>query len=176
MQAAGLRPLNLKGRETVAYAVGKVEQEIRSCGQHVELLTHGGGYLFRPFVLCPARQNLPVERQQCPLALADLGGKVLATVFHVRKQNVLLSDVAVVRRLQNTGKPRGGELVGHVAPALKVEHGRQAAASRRLLLGQRLSLARARFGRSSEKHYVHPPNVSKSSIPSSSLGRTPHGL
>ena len=112
MQAAGLRPLNLKGRETVAYAVGKVEQEIRSCGQHVELLTHGGGYLFRPFVLCPARQNLPVERQQCPLALADLGGKVLATVFHVGEKHVLLGNVAVVRRLQNGSKARGGKLVG----------------------------------------------------------------
>ena len=156
MQAAGLRPLYLKGGEAVAYAVRQIEQEIGRSRQHIKLLTHGGGYVFGPFIFGAARQNLPIKRQQGPLALADLGGKVLTAVFHVRKQNVLLSDVAVVRRLQNTCKPRGGELVGHVAPALKVEHGRQAAASRRLLLGQRLSLARARFGRSSENH-VHPP-------------------
>ena len=176
LKSAGVEAYALEARLLVAYAVGKVEQEIRSCGQHVELLTHGGGYLFRPFVLCPARQNLPVERQQCPLALADLGGKVLATVFHVGEKHVLLGNVAVVRRLQNGSKARGGKLVGHVAPPFKVEHGRQAAARFRLLRGKRLTLARARFGRSSEKHYVHPPNVSKPSIPSSSLGRTPHGL
>ena len=103
MQTAGLRPLNLKGRETVAYAVGKVEQEIRSCGQHVELLTHGGGYLFRPFVLCPARQNLPVQRQERPLALADFRRQMLTTVFHIREKHVLLGNVAVVGGLQNGG-------------------------------------------------------------------------
>ena len=103
MQAAGLRPLNLKGRETVAYAVGKVEQEIRSCGQHVELLAHGGGHAFRLFVLCPARKDFPIQRQQGPLALADFRRQMLTTVFHIREKHVLLGNVAVVGGLQNGG-------------------------------------------------------------------------
>ena len=156
MQAAGLRPLYLKGGEAVAYAVRQIEQKIGRSRQHIKLLTHGGGYVFGPFIFGAARQNLPIKRQQGPLALADLGGKVLATVFHIRKKDVLLGNVAVVRRLQNGSKARGGELVGHVAPPFKVEHGRQAAARLRLLRGKSLTAAWARFCRSSENH-VHPP-------------------
>ncbi len=156
MKPAGLRPLNLKGRETVAYAVRQIQQQIRRGGQHVELLAHGGGYVFRPLVFGAPRQNLPVQRQKRPLALADFSRKVLTTVFHVRKKDVLLGNVAVVRRLQNSGQTGRRQAVGHVAPPFEVEHGRQAAARFRLLRGKRLTLARARFGRSSENH-VHPP-------------------
>ena len=175
MQAAGLRPLYLKGGKAVAYAVRQIEQKIGRGGQHVELLTHGGSAGCGPFIFGAARQNLPIKRQQGPLALADLGGKVLTAVFHVGEKHVLLGNVAVVGGLQDRSETGRRQAVGHVAPPLKVEHGRQAAARFRLLRGKRITLARTRFGRSSENH-VHPPNVSKPSIPSSSLGRTPHGL
>ena len=103
MQAAGLRPLYLKGGKAVAYAVRQIEQKIGRGGQHVELLAHGGGHAFRLFVLCPARKDFPIQRQQGPLALADFRRQMLTTVFHIREKHVLLGNVAVVGGLQNGG-------------------------------------------------------------------------
>ena len=103
LKNAGVEAYALEARLLVAYAVGKVEQEIRSCGQHVELLAHGGGHAFRLFVLCPARKDFPIQRQQGPLALADFRRQMLTTVFHIREKHVLLGNVAVVGGLQNGG-------------------------------------------------------------------------
>ena len=84
-------------------AVRQIEQEIGRGGQHVELLAHGGGHGFGLFIFGTARQNLPVQRQERPLALADFRRQMLTTVFHIREKHVLLGNVAVVGGLQNGG-------------------------------------------------------------------------
>ena len=155
VQASGLRPFDFERGEAVAYAVRQIEQEIGRGGQHVELLTYTTGDFFGPLVLCAARQNLPVQRQQRPFTLADFRRQVLATVFHVRKQNVLFGNVAVVRRLQNRGQAGRRQAVGHVAPPFQIEHGRHAAARFRLPGGKSLFPASRHF--EPVENHVHPP-------------------
>ena len=77
-----------------------------------------------PRIVGAARQNFPIQRQQRPLALAHFRREMLATVFHVREQQMLFKDVPLIRKFQNVPQPLRGQPVRQVHLRLQRQHAR----------------------------------------------------
>ena len=125
MQPLPIVPLDLAGGKPVPDAVCQIHQQVFKTVDGIELLPN------RPPQSGPPRASLarpgrisPIQRQQSPFALAHFRRKMLATVFHIRKQQMLFKDVPLIRKFQNVPQPLRGQPVRQVHLRLQRQHAR----------------------------------------------------
>ena len=124
MQPVPIVPLNLAGGKPVPDAVRQIHQQVFKTVDGIKLLPNRRRNPGRPRIVGAARQNFPIQRQQSPLALAHFRRKMLAAIFHIRKQQMLFKDVPLIRKFQNVPQPLRGQPVRQVHLRLQRQHAR----------------------------------------------------
>lgn len=109
MQPVPIVPLDLTGGKPVPDAVRQIHQQVLKTVDGIKLFPNRRRNPGGPRIVGAARQDLPVQRQQRPLALAHFRREMLAAVFHIREQQMLFKDVPLIRKLQNAPQPLRGQ-------------------------------------------------------------------
>lgn len=124
MQPVPIVPLDLTGGKPVPDAVRQIHQQVLKTVDGIKLFPNRRRNPGGPRIVDAARQDLPVQRQQRPLALAHFRREMLAAVFHIREQQMLFKDVPLIRKLQNAPQPLRGQPVRQIYLRLQRQHAR----------------------------------------------------